>query len=147
MYNIKLLMYFPVIDHYSDNDDNDQNKSCSNNYYENNIIQDNECLICLEIIDNTNKNCIKLQNIFYDKGCLCDGWIHHRCLDNWYTNYEKCPICLCNMMKNNIDIISQNSDSDSNTSLYVNNIKYIFLLFCFLYYLSVIIFLSYEVIK
>ena len=135
-------MYFPVIDHYFDNDTNND----QNNYNKIiNIIEDNECLICLEIIDNTHKNCIKLQNMFYDKVCLCDGWIHHRCLDNWYTNNEKCPICLCNMIKNNIDIISQNNDS--NSTLFINNIKYIFLLFCFLYNLSVIVILSYEVIK
>jgi len=134
-------MYFPVIDHYFDNHTNND----QNNYNKIiNIIEDNECLICLEIIDNTNKNCIKLQNMFYDKVCLCDGWIHHCCLDNWYTKNEKCPICLCNMMKNDIDIISQNRDTK--TSLFVNT-KYIFLLFCFLYNLSVIIMLSYEVIK
>jgi len=141
-------MYFTVIDHYSDNDDNIQNKSCCNNY-KNKIIEDNECLICLEIIDNTNNNCIKLQNRFYEKACLCDGWIHRCCLDNWYTNCDKCPICLCNMVKNDIDIdvIADSIHNHRATTTLFANIKYICLFFYFLYNFTIIIILSYEVIK
>ena len=135
-------MYFPIIDHYFDDNDDDNDKNVTYNNICN--IEYNECLICLEIIDNTNNNCIKLQNIFYEKVCLCDGWIHHCCLDNWFTNYEKCPICLCNMVKNDICVTDQNHHTT--TTLFAH-IKYFCLLFCFLYNLTIIIILSYEVIK
>lgn len=39
-----------------------------------------------------------------NKSCLCDGWIHVYCLDIWYVNNKKCPICLCDMIKNERNI-------------------------------------------
>ena len=91
-------MYFPTSNHYFDklellyqDEVNDEVED-----------EDNECLICLEIIDKTNSICIKIQNIFYNKDCLCDGWIHQYCLDIWYAQNKKCPICLCIMTENEI---------------------------------------------
>ena len=85
-------MYFPTNNHYFDDSQNSQNFA--------NIVENNDCLICLEINDKTHAICIKIQNKFYKKDCLCDGWIHQYCLDFWYIQNKKCPICLCKMTKN-----------------------------------------------
>ena len=130
-------MYFPNVDHYFHNDDCDGDK----NY--------NDCMICLEIYDVANNNCIKLQNVFYIKNCFCDTWIHHYCLDIWFNNNNKCPICLCRMTKKNIDEINDKDDDeihyDINTLF--RSANYFCLLFCFFYNLTTIIILFYEVAK
>jgi hypothetical protein len=86
-------MYFPTSNHYFDDSQN-----CDNTTVEN-----NDCLICLEINDNSDKNCIRIQNQLYTKHCLCDGWVHEYCLDIWYVKNNKCPICLSTMNKNQLN--------------------------------------------
>jgi len=130
-------MYFSVSNHYfhdscKDNTDNRDN---------------NECLICLEINDNSDSNCIRIQNQFYIKGCLCDGWIHEYCLNIWYIKNKKCPICLCNMIKNELSENGLQIENNSNTSFIINNlhllIKYLILFYCFF----IFIFVSYYNIE
>ena len=87
-------MYFPTNNHYFDD-------SCNSENYMN-FVGNNDCLICLEINDNSDNICIRIQNQFYTKECLCDGWIHEYCLDIWYVKNNKCPICLSTMNKNQI---------------------------------------------
>jgi hypothetical protein len=144
-------MYFPNIDHYFHNDycDGDENY---NHKFLTNI---NDCMICLEPYDVTNNNCIKLQNVFYIKNCFCDAWIHHYCLDIWFNNNNKCPICLCRMAKKNKDELNIEDEIHYETHdeihYDINNLfrsaSYFCLLFCFLYNLITIIILFYEVAK
>lgn len=115
----------------------------SNDYFDDshnfvNIVEDNDCLICLEINDKSDNICIRIQNMFYTKECLCDGWVHEYCLDVWHVKNKKCPICLSNMNKRefiepdqsnetHIEII--NTATDSNISFL--NIKNLFLVIKF----------------
>lgn len=153
------MLYFPSVDHYFDNDDNNENDdyehytnddyiSDNDNKNINNNDNINDCLICLEIYDITNKNCIKLQNVFYIKTCICDAWIHHYCLDIWFNNNNKCPICLCKMTKKMMDEIKDtNQENCYNMNTLFRYAKYFCLLFCFFYNLTTIIILIYEVSK
>lgn len=113
-------MYFSTSNHYFDKvellDDYSKIDNEDNELIEDNqLIEDNECLICLEIIDKTDSICIKIKNLFYNKDCLCDGWIHQYCLDFWYIQNKKCPICLCIMTKHEIheihDKVIRNHDT------------------------------------
>ena len=47
---VEILDDCSLIDNVQDNEDNE-------------LIEDNECLICLEIIDKTDSICIKIKNI------------------------------------------------------------------------------------
>ncbi len=77
-------MYFGVIDHYNDDSYNLIN-------IEQNI---EECFICFEIKCPHGNYPIKLNSkLYYYKKCLCDGFIHKFCLDIWYNNTSRCPIC------------------------------------------------------
>jgi hypothetical protein len=105
-------MYFPTSNHYFEKVELLDDYSKIDNVQDNELIEDNECIICLEIIDKTDSICIKIKNLFYNKDCLCDGWIHQYCLDFWYIQNKKCPICLCKMSKNEIDdIVIRTHDS------------------------------------
>jgi hypothetical protein len=80
-------MYFRLIDHYPDLPKDEPPEL-------------NECLICLEI--NTHDNLkpidLKTQQIYFKK-CNCGGWIHLRCLCEWYEMRNSCPICRLSMTK------------------------------------------------
>ena len=134
-------MYFPASNHYfddsykynSDNSDNSDN---------------NDCLICLEINDNSDNICIRIENNFYTKDCLCDGWIHEYCLHVWYVKNNKCPICLCSMIKNEIQENEIQIENTNNTSFIINLhllMKYLMLVYCFLIF--IFIFISYYNIE
>jgi E3 ubiquitin-protein ligase DOA10 len=45
----------------------------------------NLCFICLQ---NTET---RLQTI--DKQCICDGYVHTKCINEWYNHSANCPIC------------------------------------------------------
>jgi len=125
-------MYFPTSNHYFEDSRNSQNFV--------NIVENNDCLICLEINDNSDNICIRIQNQIYSKECLCDGWVHEYCLDIWYVKNKKCPICLSIMNKNqliepNIIIIHEESRPIFfNRNKFCLIVKFIFSLI-FLYYL------------
>ena len=102
-------MYFSTTNHYFDD-------SCSSHKCKTNIEND-DCLICLEINDQYGVSCIKLHNFYFNKSCSCDGWIHGYCLDIWYVNNKKCPICLCDMIKNVTNINQITSGNDKNQTL------------------------------
>jgi hypothetical protein len=87
-------MYFPTSNHYFEDSQNSQNFV--------NIVENNDCLICLEVNDNSYSICIRIHNQVYTKDCLCDGWVHEYCLDVWYVKNKKCPICLTLMNKNQL---------------------------------------------
>jgi len=117
-------MYFPTNNHYFDDSQNSQNFA--------NIVENNDCLICLEINDNSDNNCIRIQNQLYTKECLCDGWVHEYCLDIWYVKNNKCPICLSIMNKNqllepNIIIPEQQPLTIFNRNNFILVIKFAFL--------------------
>ena len=141
-------MYFPTSNHYFDKvellDDSSKIDNVQDNQENqaNELIEDNECIICLEIIDKTDSVCMKIKNIFYNKECLCDGWIHHFCLDTWYIQNKKCPICLCLMTKNQIhDIVITTHDFviiniTTNFCLFMRYLFYIFIFFNILFLLD-----------
>ena len=133
---IELLDDYSNIDNLQDNEDNE-------------LIEDNECLICLEIIDKTDSICIKIKNLFYNKDCLCDGWIHQYCLDFWYIQNKKCPICLCKMSKNDEneinDLVIRSHDSlitNISSSFYIifRYFLYVYLFINFMFFLYCVFF-------
>jgi hypothetical protein len=88
-------MYFRVIDHYQDEEDNDIIYNNDNNI---NLI---ECFVCYEIKNNNECKPIKLRNqLYYTKKCCCDGFIHKQCLDKWFNKNKSCPICRNNIYIN-----------------------------------------------
>jgi hypothetical protein len=76
-------MIFRVYEHYDDNQP--INNSCD---------KPDDCFICYEFVTNYEPCTISLRcQVNYDKTCGCDGWIHKKCLERWYLNQKKCPIC------------------------------------------------------
>ena len=129
-------MYFPTSDHYFhyDSENIQTSQNCDNTTHEN-----NDCLICLEINDSSDNICIRIENNFYTKDCLCDGWIHKYCLDVWYVKNKQCPICLSTMNKNQLNepniIINQEATvTIFNRNIFCVVVKFTFSLI-FLYYL------------
>jgi hypothetical protein len=61
-----------------------------------------DCFICYQvIIDDDEIKPIKLNNqIFYLKKCNCNGNIHMKCLDIWFTMHNTCPVCRSIIQKN-----------------------------------------------
>ena len=98
-------MYFATSDHYFH-----ENHDCHN--CDNTSLENNDCLICLEINDKSDNICIKIQNHIYVKSCLCDGWVHEYCLDIWYIKNKKCPICLSSMHKKQMVATNINSPEE-----------------------------------
>jgi hypothetical protein len=143
-------MYFPTTEHYFEDfvgsHDNCENTIEKNENIEN-IDENNDCLICLEINTKSGETCIKLHNLFYIKSCSCDGWIHGFCLEFWYNNNKKCPICLSSMYKKNLQqiVITPNINIREDSSLRDNvllGVKTTFLvifLYNFIFILSKII--------
>lgn len=110
-----------------------------NNNNNNNIID--YCFICYEIRCGDETYPIKLNsNIYYIKNCVCDGYIHKKCLDLWYNNYPNCPICRIDIEKrthlftllfcNNRHTLFMYLTIKNNTKIIV---KFLFL-FIFFYY-------------
>jgi len=126
-------MYFPIASHYFDESHD------SHNY--DTIVENSECLICLEINDKSDKFCIKIQNKLYIKYCSCDGSVHENCLEIWYVKNKKCPICLSSMYKKQlVEINDPNDPNDPNertlTTFNRNNLYLLIkisLLICFVY--------------
>lgn len=87
-------MLFRVVDHYSDDD-----------FIEKGVVKNNntcidECFVCLSVELYDEEFPIKLRcNDLYLRFCKCDGFIHQRCLDDWYDVSKKCPICRIYMEK------------------------------------------------
>jgi hypothetical protein len=124
-------MYFPISNHYLDDFYKTDNNSDN--------IEKNECLICLEINGNDDNICIRIENHFYIKECLCDGWVHEYCLNIWYIKNNKCPICLCNMIKDDLDDNETQIENDDNNASHINNlfllIKYLLLVYIFIIFI------------
>jgi hypothetical protein len=88
-------MFFSVIDHYHDNEDDN---------IKNNNDDLVECFVCYEI--KNEKNCVPIKlykQQYYKKRCNCDGFIHKECLDKWFRTNKNCPICR-NSIFENIDL-------------------------------------------
>jgi len=124
-------MYFRLIDHYPD-------------FSEDNASELNDCLICLEINtpDNLKPINLKTQQIYFKK-CRCGGWVHIRCLCEWYEISNSCPICRLYMTK-----------SKSMSVIYVFSVKFanfyetcilVFTRICFLFWLVFTIQCSYNI--
>jgi hypothetical protein len=55
---------------------------------------ENECFICYEVALEDEKNTIEMyKQPYYNKKCQCNGYIHLKCLNEWYDRSLKCPIC------------------------------------------------------
>ena len=56
--------------------------------------EEHECFVCYELsIDNETSPIELFNQTDYIKMCLCNGWIHKKCLMNWYETSGNCPIC------------------------------------------------------
>ena len=87
-------MLFRLVDHYRD-DDSIENVSTNKK----NICTD-ECFVCLSVELYDEASPIKLRrDDEYLRGCCCDGFIHRKCLDDWYAVSGKCPVCRLYMEK------------------------------------------------
>ena len=81
-------MLFRLVDHYRDDD---FIKNVSTN--QKNICTD-ECFVCLSVELYDELSPIKLRgDDVYLRRCCCDGFIHRKCLDDWYDVSSKCPVC------------------------------------------------------
>ena len=81
-------MLFRTIDHY--NIYNDELIDILINKIE----EENECFICYEVALEDEKNTIEMcKQQDYNKKCKCSGYIHKKCLYEWYDHSMKCPIC------------------------------------------------------
>ena len=81
-------MLFRTIDHY--NIYNDELINILTNKDE----EENECFICYEVALEDEKNTIEMcKQTDYNKICQCNGYIHVKCLNEWYDRSLKCPIC------------------------------------------------------
>jgi E3 ubiquitin-protein ligase DOA10 len=78
-------MIFITTQHY----ENEKHKEIINETKE-----ENECFVCYELsIDNETSPIELFKQTDYIKMCLCNGWIHKKCLMNWYETSGNCPIC------------------------------------------------------
>jgi len=60
-----------------------------------------ECFICLEVHNDKEETTMPLkEQKHYIKQCKCNGHIHCKCLDIWFEQNQKCPICRQTMSKN-----------------------------------------------
>ena len=63
----------------------------------------NMCFICYNIeIDDDEFKATQLKIVLqenYITSCKCNGWIHKKCLNEWYNISKKCPICRENIEK------------------------------------------------
>ena len=85
-------MLYRVVEHYDI--ENDYILDISNE-----MISENECFICLDLLFNDEMPIfLKNQNI-YCKTCKCNGCIHNECLKKWYLRNESCPICREEMLR------------------------------------------------
>jgi hypothetical protein len=124
-------MYFRLVDHYPD-------------FSEDNTSELKDCLICLEI--NSHDNLIpinlKTQQIYFKK-CHCGGWVHIRCLCEWYEISNSCPICRLYMTK-------------SKSSISVFSVKFAnfyetcilgFIRVCFIFWIMFVLACSYHIYR
>ena len=67
----------------------------------------NECIICLEILDNEQNKAVVSKNSLFESisgneyylGCICNIHIHKTCMMNWMKQSITCPICLTALHK------------------------------------------------
>jgi len=87
-------MLFRVIDHYADDlfENIVANKSDLHN---------EECFVCLSVDFDEELFPMSLEsnNVYFTRECNCIGFIHKKCLDEWYEFNQKCPICRLYMEK------------------------------------------------
>jgi hypothetical protein len=87
-------MLFRVVDHYSDDD------FIKKGVFKNNNTCTDECFVCLSVELNDEECPINLRrDDAYLRNCCCDGFIHRKCLDDWYSVSSKCPVCRLYMAK------------------------------------------------
>ena len=83
-------MFYTNIDHY--------NYEVKDNEYK--PIELNDCFICYENKMEDDFETIQLNTQkYYYKKCLCNGWVHQKCLYKWYDKSNKCPICRISITK------------------------------------------------
>ena len=81
-------MLFRTIDHYSIYNDE------LIDILSNTVEEEKECFICYEVALQDEKNTIEMcKQTDYNKICQCNGYIHKKCLYEWYDHSMKCPIC------------------------------------------------------
>jgi hypothetical protein len=87
-------MLFRVVDHYKEDD-----------FIDNSVVKKkntctDECFVCLSVELNDEECPINLRrDDAYLRNCCCDGFIHRKCLDDWYDVSSKCPVCRLYMAK------------------------------------------------
>lgn len=105
-------------------------------YYNDDIELYNEtnfCFICYEFLYENEKPFKLNSKIYYLKNCMCEGFIHKKCIETWYNINKSCPICRNPIFKNEKFLIILYFYS----FFYLKNvikIKKILLFLCFLYF-------------
>ena len=98
-------VYFSRIDNYDFSD----NENINNNNQLKEEEENNECLICLEKCNNTEKTIRFLSVISFHKElikeCECDCWVHSTCLEIWILQKKSCIICRNVFRENTKEII------------------------------------------
>jgi hypothetical protein len=61
-----------------------------------------ECFICLEVNYNNETPIYLKKQYIYITLCNCDGFVHKNCLNNWFKERKKCPICRINVTENSV---------------------------------------------
>ena len=65
-----------------------------------NSFANNECFICYEVALKDETQTIRLNNqTDFIKLCQCNGWIHKKCLNDWFQQAHTCPICRTNIQR------------------------------------------------
>lgn len=79
-------MLFRTMEHYDEMNINIDNNELTK--------EENECFICYELsVENETKPIELFKQTDYIKMCVCNGWIHKKCLQYWYETSGNCPIC------------------------------------------------------
>ena len=83
-------MLFRTMEHY----EIEKNQELINEMTNDQTKEENECFICYELsIENETTPIELFKQTDYIKMCLCNGWLHKKCLHYWYETSGNCPIC------------------------------------------------------
>ena len=87
-------MIFRVVEHYDYENYRLENRETETDF------ASNECFICYEVAVKDELQTIRLNNqTDFIKLCECNGWIHKKCLNDWFEQAHTCPICRTNIQK------------------------------------------------
>ena len=93
-------MIFRVMEHYDYENYDYENYEHNDPNEKNTSNEISECFICYEVALRDELQTIRLNNqTDFIKLCDCNGWIHKKCLNDWFEQAHTCPICRKNIQK------------------------------------------------